>query len=52
MEVAEAGTTEVEQGQEAEEDDVGNHVGARQITVQHMEQHPRRPEEPHRRHRE
>ena len=52
MEVAEADTTEVEDVEEAEEDDVGNHVRARQITVQHMEQHPRRPEEPRRRHKE
>ena len=50
--MAEAGITEVEDVQEAEEDDVGNHVGARRITVQHMEQNPRRPEEPRRRHKE
>ena len=52
LEVAEAGNTEVEEEQQAEEDDVGNHVGTRQKTVQHMEQHPRRPEEPRRRHKE
>ena len=52
MEVAEAGTTEVEDVEETEEDDVDHHVGAKQITVQHMEQHRRRPEEPRRRHKE
>ena len=50
--MAEAGNTEVEEEQQAEEDDVGNHVGTRLKTGQHMEQHPRRPEEPRRRHKE
>ena len=51
MEVAEAGT-EVEEEQQAEEDDVVNHVKARLGTGQHMEQHLRQPEEPRRRHEE
>ena len=52
MEVAEAGTTEVKDVQEAEEDDVGNHVGTKIETVRHMEQHHLRTEEPHRQHNE
>ena len=52
LEVAEAGPTEVEDVEEVEEDDVGNHVGTKIETVRHMEQHHRRPEEPHRRHKE
>ena len=51
MEVAEAGTTEVEDVEEAEEDDVGNHVGTNIKTVRHVEQHHRRPEEPRRRYK-
>ena len=51
MEVAEAGT-EAEEEQQAEEDDVVNHVKVRLETGQHMEQHPRRPEEPRWRHKE
>ena len=43
---------EVEDVEEAEEDDVGNHVGTKIETLQHMEQHHRRPEEPRRRHKE
>ena len=52
MEVAEAGPTEVEDVEEVEEDDVGNHVGTKIKIGQHMEQHHQRPEKPRRRHKE
>ena len=52
LEVAETGPTEVEDVEEVEEDDVGNHVGTKIETVRHMEQYHRRPEEPRRRHKE
>ena len=40
---------EVEEEQQAEEDNMVNHVKARLETGQHMEQHPRQQVEPHRR---
>ena len=51
MEVAEAEPTEVEDVEETEEDDVGNHDGTKTETIRHMEKHQRRQEEPRRRYK-